>query len=248
MLHYQSPPGKYHHPRKINPGFEEIEVIVSGYGEFMKDGNSVHFGPGSSVWYYEGEVVEVTSDQKTPYETVVFCYQISGIPEERMPFYSEWDHSSSCSSFCFRALNSYKMENENIDFLTVCSYARLVWEAAEFSRQEKIFQQPQYVEKAVQYIQNHFTDDILINDIAHVAGVSSSHLHLLFKHHMQTSPIQFLLQLRLSRAQELLSGTSLPVKQICYQSGFSDLKNFCTYFKRQNNLTPTQYRSLTSGR
>ena len=248
MLHYQSPSGKYHLPRKIEPGFEEVEVIVSGYGEFMKDGKAVRFGPGSSVWYYEGETVEVTSDNEAPYETVVFAYKISSVPKQRMPFYSEWDNVQGCNSFCFKAYDLYKLPNADTDFLRTCSYARLIWEASEFNKQRKIIHKPLPVEKAVQFLEAHFTEDIKIPEIAYAAGVSSSHLHLLFRDHLQTSPIQFLLQLRLNNAQKLLSNSSLPVKQICFDSGFSDLKNFCSFFKRKNNLTPTQYRSLTSGR
>ena len=102
MLHYQSPSGKYHLPRRINSGFEEIEVIVSGYGEFVKNGRAVRFGPGSSVWYYEGEEVEVTSDPEKPYETIVFAYRMSSIPDQRMPFYSGMGQHSGLSKFLFQ--------------------------------------------------------------------------------------------------------------------------------------------------
>jgi AraC-like DNA-binding protein len=248
MFHHKSPPGRYYSPRIIKPDLEEIEVIISGYGEFKKNRQTVRFGPGSSVWYYAGDVVEVTADSKNPYETIVFCYRVSCVPNVRMPFYSEWDNTASCSSFCHKAFNSYKMENLDLNFLTSCSYARLIWEATEFSKQKQNLQRPLQVTRAITYIEKNFIDGIRINDIANTAGVSTSHLHLLFRRYIHASPIQYLLKLRINKAQELLTNSTLSVKQICFETGFSDFKNFCSYFKRQNNLTPTQYRLLTSGK
>jgi len=100
------------------------------------------------------------------------------------------------------------------------------------------------LERAIKYIEDHFIERIQVNHIANVAGVSTSHLHLLFKKHIHSSPIQYLLKLRLNKAHELLTNTRLSVKQVCFEAGFTDLKNFCSYFKSQNNLTPTQYRLL----
>ncbi|NOY75903.1 MAG: helix-turn-helix transcriptional regulator [Kiritimatiellaeota bacterium] len=86
-----------------------------------------------------------------------------------------------------------------------------------------------------------------MREIAVNAGVSMSHLHLLFRKHCGTSPIQYMLKLRLEEARELLAITNLSVKEICAAVGFNDMKNFSAAFKRRNKLTPTQYRRLTSG-
>lgn len=248
MLHYQSPPGRYHAPREIKPGFEEIEVIVSGYADFMKDGSPVRFGPGSSVWYQESEVVEVTADSKAPYETIVFAFGVSSPSDNTPPFYSEWESPASCESFCGKAFNSYQVGDVDIDFLAVCSYTRLAWEALQFQKRGRDSSQPFQLRHALEFIEDSFTRDLDMSEIAGVAGVSMSHLHLLFRKHCGTSPIQYILQLRLEDARELLANTNLSVKEICAAVGFNDMKNFCTAFKRRNKLTPTQYRHLTSGR
>ncbi len=244
ILDFQTPPATIYKPREIKPETEEVEVIVAGYGILKKGDMSVLCGPGSAVWYYSGEKVEAESDPVKPYRTFVFSFQARDRPQTLMPFYFEWENIASCINFCREAFNSYQMEDMAADLLSNCVYARMLWEATRFSRKKQDSERPQSLQKAISHIDKRFAEKINIDDIAVAAGVSTSYLHCLFKKHFDTSPVQYLLKLRLSKAAELLLNTSDSVKQICFAVGFADMKNFCSYFKRHYRLTPTQYRNL----
>ncbi len=66
----------------------------------------------------------------------------------------------------------------------------------------------------------------------------------LFKEQTGTSPHQYYLNLRISRAKSLLQTTELNVNEIAYQSGFESEYYFSKFFKKKVNLSATQYRLL----
>lgn len=244
IFHYQSPCNRYHSPREIKPNIEEIEVILSGHGCF-KDGNKdVDTGPGSLVWFYPGDIVEVTSHKTSPYETIVFTFSTKKDAKQRLPMHTIWENTGECARFCRDALKYFSLGSLTKDYFVHCVYARLYWEASEYNSSHREENIPVPVRDAAAFIEEHFQEDISVADIADSAGVSASHLHLLFRTHLHISPFQLVLKHRLLKAQELLLSTNASVKEICFQTGFSDLKNFCTFFKQNNGKTPTQYRQI----
>lgn len=242
ISHYKSPPAKIHVPRKIQSGLEEIEVIVSGCGWFFRDAQAYEAIPGSILWFYEGDNIEATSDHENPYEAMVFVYSVEKIPKYRMSFFSSWENALSCEKFCGRALKSFNFEAEEDETLTFCTYARLVWENSESVKHHKRKNVHPAIEKAVLFMEKNFSAKIAIGDIAQFAGLSSSHLHLVFREEFGMSPFQYVLKMRLAKAQEFLLSSGKPVKQICDETGFGDIKNFYSYFKHNNKMTPAEFR------
>lgn len=97
------------------------------------------------------------------------------------------------------------------------------------------------VEQAVNYIAEHFTEKISLNDIAHFTHSGKCYLADIFKKSTGLSPIQYLIQYRISYACQLLK-TNMTITEICYKCGFSELTNFLIRFKKIIGCTPTQYR------
>nr|PZN57444.1 MAG: hypothetical protein DIU61_02145 [Bacteroidota bacterium] len=98
------------------------------------------------------------------------------------------------------------------------------------------------VEKATQYILNHFQEDIGLQELADHCCVSVFHFSRIFKAVMQQSPYQYLTAIRMTHARTLLETTPLQVKQIAGQSGFKSLEQFSTTYHRFFEITPSQYR------
>lgn len=246
---YHSPPGRYHAPRVITPLTEELEIMVSGKAEFILNGKPQPVGPGSVVWYYAGEVVEVTADAEDPYNTIVFSFSTTGSePRLRRPPHSVWLDTRDCARFCFEAMDYFNLGAVDKRYYASCLYARFVWESCAAERTPPKGKLDERLERAIAHIDAHFDGDLAIADIAKAAGLSEPHLHLLFRSALGTSPIQMVIRRRLNRALELLSSTSLPVKEVCFEAGFSDLNNFCKYFKAHTGLTPSRYRGKTEPR
>ncbi|MGN1021272.1 MAG: helix-turn-helix domain-containing protein [Aristaeellaceae bacterium] len=101
------------------------------------------------------------------------------------------------------------------------------------------------VEKAMIYISEHFTENIPVSRMAAVAGMSESHFIRVFRQGTGYTPHEYIINRRMASARYLLKYSSLSVKKICFNTGFSCESVFCNAFRRQHQMTPQQYREFS---
>jgi AraC-like DNA-binding protein len=97
---------------------------------------------------------------------------------------------------------------------------------------------------AVDYIRKNLHQKLSIDSMAKLAYVSKSNFFKMFKDELGTSPNDFILQERISRAKELLAGQN-SIKETAYQTGFSDTNYFTRVFKQLVGVTPKNYQIST---
>ena len=96
----------------------------------------------------------------------------------------------------------------------------------------------------VRYIDAHFSDPkIDIETVCGVAFISVSSLQRGFAKYFGMSPKQYLIQLRMNRALELLTENKLSVKEISFVCGFTDEKYFSRAFKKRYGCSPSQLKN-----
>lgn len=101
------------------------------------------------------------------------------------------------------------------------------------------------VREAQQYIQEHYGDSQLsLNSVAEYVGLNSNYFSGLFKKNCSIGFADYLQELRLARAKELLSKTKNPIKQISAEVGYGDPKHFAKIFKSVTGIKPNEYRQL----
>lgn len=98
------------------------------------------------------------------------------------------------------------------------------------------------VKQIIEYIYDNYTRKFSNKDIAEVFGYNPSYIGRLFKKHTGVTLHDFILELRLETAMELLTTQNLPIGEICNLSGFSDFYHFSKMFKQRSGCTPSQYR------
>jgi AraC family transcriptional regulator len=98
------------------------------------------------------------------------------------------------------------------------------------------------IERAKEYITEHFTWDISMAEIAAHCYVSPFHFSRIFKTFTSTSPYQFLQAVRLEHAVMLLRNTQLPVADIAFSSGFNSIEYFTAAFKHRYKTPPSKFR------
>ena len=103
---------------------------------------------------------------------------------------------------------------------------------------------PPGVMKAAAYLDKHYRKDIYLDDLAEIAAMSKNSLLRNFRRIMHCSPMEYLLQRRLAQVCRQLTGTSLLVKEIASECGFTDLAYFTRIFKRKMGCTPGDYRQV----
>lgn len=106
---------------------------------------------------------------------------------------------------------------------------------------------PESVERARDYLTEHYSDRITLDDLAQKFAVSKFHFQKQFKHFIGYTPNEFLLQLRLTRAKELLRQTDQSISQIACEVGIQNVSHFINLFKKQEGITPLGYRNSFGG-
>lgn len=92
------------------------------------------------------------------------------------------------------------------------------------------------------HIAAHYAERLTLDELARVATVSPSHLIRLFKRQMGTTPHDYLLRYRISRAKELLAETTLTSAVIAERVGFNSESNFSYRFSQMVGQGPRAYR------
>lgn len=92
------------------------------------------------------------------------------------------------------------------------------------------------------YLFHHYSEPILIGSLAKSMGFSTSHLVTLFKKRIGISPGRYLINRRLTMAKLLLISTSDPINLLSPKVGMDDPLYFSRMFKKETEMTPTQYR------
>lgn len=96
---------------------------------------------------------------------------------------------------------------------------------------------------ALNYMEEHYRDNITLSDIASHIHMSKNHLSYLFRKETGHAFSDCLTELRISRAKELLtSGKRYSIAEIAEMAGFSDTGYFCKVFKKSTGMSPNRYK------
>ncbi len=109
--------------------------------------------------------------------------------------------------------------------------------------------QQEYTEKFMSicnYLNQHCTEDLTLEEVADMAGFSKYHFSRLFKEFAGMSFYKYLNTRRIAYAEKLLLDPELNVTEVAIRSGFNSISAFMRMFKIVRNCTPTQFRNLNN--
>lgn len=98
------------------------------------------------------------------------------------------------------------------------------------------------VSKAKTYINQNFSRELTLDDVSRSVNISPYYFSKLFKEEAGENFIEYLTRVRIAHARELLKNPALSIKEICVMSGYSDPNYFSRIFKKQEDVTPSEYR------
>ena len=99
------------------------------------------------------------------------------------------------------------------------------------------------ISDAVLHINKYFYKSITLQELAGIAALSPYYFSRVFARETGMTPHKYLISTRMANAKFLLKTSQMSVKEIAIRSGFSDESGFCTAFKKQEGMTPKEYRS-----
>lgn len=96
--------------------------------------------------------------------------------------------------------------------------------------------------RSADYIHGFYWKNVSLDELCQVACLSKYHYLRSFKQLFSCSPHQYLMKVRLQKAEHLLRHTSLPLAEISLQLGFEEYNSFGRFFRKYHSCTPLAYR------
>ncbi len=103
---------------------------------------------------------------------------------------------------------------------------------------------PYRVNQAVNYICEHYHRDLTAEDVAEHVGMQPAYFSKFFRQATGRRFVEFVNSMRITRACDLLTHSQMPITEICFEVGFTNISNFNRRFQAMKNMTPSFYRRL----
>ena len=98
------------------------------------------------------------------------------------------------------------------------------------------------LKRVLEFISAHLSDEIRLETLASIAGMSRHHFSELFRSSTGVSPYQYVIGQRVERGKRMLRDTDLSILEIGLATGFADQSHFTKIFRRVTRVTPRDYR------
>lgn len=228
-----------------------IHVVLSGKGIYRQKNCTYHLKAGDAFLISPMESTYYQADQNDPWEYAWIgfdgqdihtllehtCFQNSCIfscPESG-------DTGYIMKRLMFFILNTFSDPSRNQLTLSGLFLQLLGTMSGPGNSRGESFSR-QYVDRALEYMNNNYSYNIRIQDIADAIGIDRTYLYRIFMEQEHISPKQYLLRLRIRTAVNMLSGTQYTITEISYSCGFKDAAAFSSQFKKFTGFSPTKFR------
>lgn len=113
---------------------------------------------------------------------------------------------------------------------------------------ERNYTEIRSINRVIEFFMEQYNKDYSLEEVAGLANISPYHFIRVFKAHMGKTPYQYLMDIKIAKAKELLGNRRyLTITEICYMSGFNNLSHFSAVFKRKTGVSPSAYRKVLLG-
>lgn len=98
------------------------------------------------------------------------------------------------------------------------------------------------IKQAIEYIKNNYAKDLNMAVVSNYVSMNYSLFSLSFKEYAGVNFVNFLKEIRIKHAKELLENTDWKIQEIALKVGYENEKNFMKIFKNSCGISPTEYR------
>ena len=126
---------------------------------------------------------------------------------------------------------------------TISEAREILYEIAEeVNRRKEENEVSNYiVNRTLEYVQNHFKEDVSLKKLAEVLEITPEYLSMLFKRETGMNFSIYLKEFRINYAKRLIKGTDMKVYEVARECGYSNSNYFTKVFKEVTGISPTKY-------
>jgi AraC family transcriptional regulator, arabinose operon regulatory protein len=243
--------GPDHHVRRDHFPGHELILCLRGQGWVRIAGRTHPVKKNHFVWVDCHQPHEHGAIKSSPWE--VLWVRVEGPRLARMceilstreaPVFPEFDMTAAMPLYreIFCLMKSSSPEAPARIHAAVAQLLALAF-CARQKRPAQISDVPLVLRKAVERMKLFYFERLRVDELAELAGMSSSHFSRVFRKEFGASPIDWLRRERISQAKRRLVETSNAIKEIAEQVGYSDRFFFSKDFKKLTGLTPREFRN-----
>ena len=143
-----------------------------------------------------------------------------------------------------RLLQLYRPRAVNSDLIASMHIVELLTELILNAQSLTPYGAEDYLLRAAEFLESHYAEKLTLDTLSDHLSVSKYHLQRQFKAHFGITPTQYLTNLRINRAKELLRTTAMPVYEICERIGMENPSYMIKLFRGHEGMTPYGYRKM----
>ena len=136
----------------------------------------------------------------------------------------------------YRSLYNQKNTEQIMDWLDLFSQSVIDFYHSQYKELKNTL-----IQNIMQYIENHITEKLILNDVAAIFSISPNYLGHLFKKTTSMGFNEYVTQAKISKAKYLMFHTDLKIYEIASQLGFENSFYFSRVFKKIEGCSPRQY-------
>jgi len=140
----------------------------------------------------------------------------------------------------------YSLDNLNYANICLSHFLASFCYLTQF-RQIRSTNEPVMIDRSILFMKNNLDKKLTLADLARKAQLSASHYSMVFKKNTGRAPLDYLIQLKIQKACQLLDHTSLRVKEVALNIGYDDPYYFSRIFKKLMGVSPKEYKADDKG-
>ena len=229
--------------RNAQRGVAVLHYVVKGKGVCC----GKTFSAGKCYIIVPNEKENVISDKDDPYEAYWIIIRgpktVDFLKRCNLPCHNDvfdFGKVAECVEILHNALFNISPANEYVEasILNAALYQVMALHLSEMSAALSQDTIPQRIKK---YITENYFNSISVDSIAQSLNFSRNYLYTLFKNDYGISIQEYILNLRIEKAKELLMNNELLISEVALAVGYSDSLYFSRIFRKKTGISPTQY-------
>lgn len=222
--------------------YDSLSIRLCGKGKFTIRGSEIRVGHGDVLYMPKNEIYE----HETGGETIIALHFINySFHKENTFELLKIDDCAYAEDLFLRIYDAWKEKKSGYRYQCTALLYELLYYLHRNEQAQPFGSEPciEKINTAVDYIHTHFRNEsISVADLCKTACMSDTYFRKLFRKVHGISPKQYIINLRLELASQLLQSQFYSIAEVSEKAGFGDTKYFSKLFRQRFGVPPKQFQ------